>query len=194
MLRSPPPNAPKRRRQTAQGRVALAVTRQGSHRSGRARIRASGSSNQQLRHPRGSPKLFNQVTVTCLRTSMCSTCFARLSLLADASLPSTGSSGASSPASTVLSKRYDALLPSRRTSFPSLGGTSVALAAFAPWRTSAPPRPGVGNPVSPAGNSPRSEQGSPKFLGNHDCPFAHVPIRRRRDCLHQTVAVQQRGP
>jgi hypothetical protein len=46
----------------------------------------------------------------------------------------------------------------------------------------------------PAGNSPRSEQGSPKFLGNHDCPFAHVPIRRRQDCLHQTVAVQQRGP
>jgi hypothetical protein len=57
-----------------------------------------------------------------------------------------------------------------------------------------PPRPGVGNPVSPAGNSPRSEQGSPKFLGNHDCPFAHVPIRRRQDCLHQTIAVQQRGP
>jgi hypothetical protein len=59
---------------------------------------------------------------------------------------------------------------------------------------SAPPRPGVGNPVSPAGILPRSEQGSPKFLGNHDCPFAHVLIRRRRDYLHQTVAVQQRGP
>ncbi len=54
--------------------------------------------------------------------------------------------------------------PSRRTSFPSLGGTSVALVGFAPWRTSAPPRPGVGNPVSPAGSLPRSEQGSPKFL------------------------------
>ena len=97
---------------------------------------------------------------------MCSTCFPRSGLPVDASLPSTGSSGASSPASTVLSKRYDALQPSRRTSFPSLGGTSDALARFAPWRTSAPPRPGVGDPVSPAGNSPRSEQGSPKFLGN----------------------------
>jgi len=94
----------------------------------------------------------------------------------------------------VLSRRYDALQPSRRTSFPSFGGTSDALARFAPWRTSAPPRPGVGNPVSPAGNSPRSEQGSPKFLGNHDCPFAHGPIRRRQDCLHQTITVQQRGP
>jgi hypothetical protein len=48
--------------------------------------------------------------------------------------------------------------------------------------------------VSPAVNSPRSKQGSPKFLGNHDCPFAHVLIRRRRDCVHQTMAVQQRGP
>lgn len=26
--------------------------------------------------------------------------------------------------------------------------------------------------MSPAGNSLRSEQGSPKFLGNHNCPFA----------------------
>ncbi len=65
---------------------------------------------------------------------------------------------------------------------------------FAPRRTSAPPRPGVGNPVSPTGNSPRSEQGSPKFLGNHDCPFAHVPIRRRQDCLHQTITVAAAWP
>jgi hypothetical protein len=38
---------------------------------------------------------------------MCSACFPRSSLPADASLPFTGSSGASSPASAVLSKRYD---------------------------------------------------------------------------------------
>jgi len=49
-----------------------------------------------------------------------------------------------------------------------------SLVSFAPWWTSAPPRPGVGSPVSPAGNSLRSEQGSPKFLGNHNCPFAMV--------------------
>ncbi len=41
--------------------------------------------------------------------------------------------------------------PSHRTSFPSFGGTSVALVLFAPRRPSAPPRPGVGHPVSPAG-------------------------------------------
>ena len=78
--------------------------------------------------------------------------------------PPLAPAGCCSPASSVLSRRYDALQPSRRTSFPSLGGTSDALVAFAPGRTSAPPRPGVGNPVSPSGISPRSEQGSPKFL------------------------------
>ena len=108
--------------------------------------------------------------------------------------PPLAPAGCCSPTSSVLSRRYDALQPSRRTSFPSLGGTSDALVAFAPGRTSAPPGPGVGNPVSPAGNSPRSDQGSPKFLGNLNCPFANVPIRRRQDCLHQTITVQQRGP
>jgi hypothetical protein len=63
---------------------------------------------------------------------------------------------------------------SRRASLPSLGGTSVALVRFAPWRTSAPPRPGVGNPVSPTGKIAEETTGSPKFLGNPDCPFAHV--------------------
>ncbi len=55
--------------------------------------------------------------------------------------------------------------PSRRTSFPSLGDTSVSLVVFAPWRTSAPPRPGVGNPVSPAGMLPRKQQDLPSSWG-----------------------------
>ena len=84
--------------------------------------------------------------------------------------------------------------PSHRTSFPSFGGTSVALVAFAPRRTSAPPRPGVGDPVSPSGMLPRKQARSPKFLGNLDCLFAHVPIRLRQDCSHQTITVQQHGP
>ncbi len=84
--------------------------------------------------------------------------------------------------------------PSRRASFPSLGGTSVALVMFAPRRTSEPPRPGVGNPVTPAGILPRKRQDLHKFLGNHNCPFAHVPIRLRQDRSHQTITVQQRGP
>ena len=48
--------------------------------------------------------------------------------------------------------------PSHRASLPSLGGTSVTLVLFAPRRTSAPPRPGVGNPVAPAGILPRKRQ------------------------------------
>ena len=97
---------------------------------------------------------------------MCSTCFPRSSLPADASLPSTGSSGASSPCfdGTIKALRRPAAIPPHFVSFVwrYLGCTRC----FAPWQTSAPPRPGVGDPVSPAGNSPRSEQGSPKFLGN----------------------------
>ena len=126
---------------------------------------------------------------------MCSTCFHRSSLLTDASLSSTGSSGASSPASTVLSKRYEILPPSRRTSFPSLGDTSVPLVVFAPWRTSEPPRPGVGNPVSPAGNYRGAKKvGLSQVPGKPQCSVCHVPNRLRQDCLRQTIVTQQRGP
>jgi len=65
---------------------------------------------------------------------------------------------------------------------------------FAPRRPSAPPRPGVGHPVSPSGNLRGDKAGPPKLLGNPNCPFAHVPIRLRQDCLHQTTTAQQHGP
>ena len=55
--------------------------------------------------------------------------------------------------------------PSRRTSFPSLGDTSVALVEFAPGRTSEPPGPGVDNPVSPSGMLPRKQQDLPSSWG-----------------------------
>ena len=55
--------------------------------------------------------------------------------------------------------------PSRRASLPSLGGTSVPLVLFAPRRTSAPPRPGVGHPVAPAGKLPRKRQDLPSSWG-----------------------------
>jgi hypothetical protein len=35
--------------------------------------------------------------------------------------------------------------------------------------------------------------GSPKFLGNLDCPFAHV-LRRRQDCLRQTCTATAAWP
>ena len=93
------------------GWVALAVARQGSHGPGRACINASGSSADRFAILQGSPWLSERVLWTGCGTSMCSTCFPRPGLPADASLPSPGSSGASSPASAVLSKRYDFLPP-----------------------------------------------------------------------------------
>ncbi len=83
--------------------------------------------------------------------------------------------------------------PSRRTSLPSFGGTSVALVAFAPRRTSAPSRPGVVDPVSPAGILPRKRQELPSSWGTPIVRL-HMFSRLRQDCSHQTITVQQRGP
>ncbi len=47
--------------------MALAVTRQGSHRSGRARISASGSSDRQIRHPRMVPEAIRSTYVDMLK-------------------------------------------------------------------------------------------------------------------------------
>src|SRR5262245_59254658 len=102
-----------------------------------------------------------------------------------------------------------------RDEFPSCNGTSKALrlpaahpaalrclrlavpqrplVRFAPRRTSAPPKPGVGNPVTPAGISTEETAGSPRFPGNPDCPFA-LFRRRRQDRGHQTGTVPRRGP
>ena len=124
---------------------------------------------------------------------MCSACFPRSGPPADASLPSTGSSGASSPASTVLSRRYDSLPPvpphfvafawryPRVHSFPSLPGGRV--------RRRGPEL----LTRSPARELAEETTGSPRFLGNPKCPFAMFS-RRRQDRGHQTIAVPRRGP
>src|SRR5262249_25007274 len=67
------------------------------------------------------------------------------------------------------------------------------LVRFAPRRTNAPPKTGVGNPVTPAGIITEETTGSPRFPGDPDCPFA-LFSRRRQDCGHQTATVPQRGP
>src|SRR5262249_60509299 len=53
----------------------------------------------------------------------------------------------------------------RGASLPSLGGASVAVVRFAPERTSAPLRPGVGHPVAPTGKLPRKRQDLPSSWG-----------------------------
>src|SRR5262245_41741641 len=119
------------------------------------------------------------------------------------------------PARGSAGRRFASLPRVLRGEFPWLDGTIKALrlpaarpaalrclrlavpwrplVLFAPRRTSAPPRPGVGHPVAPAGIRAEEATGSPKFLGNLDCPFA-LFSRRRQDRGHQTATVPQRGP
>ena len=157
----------------------------GSHRPGRARISASGSSTDRFATHKWSPKLFEQVTWTCYSSLEVLGMF-HLIESADRRYASLHwVLRASSPASTVLSSATTSYRPSRRTSFPSLGDTSVALVVSL-----------LDGRVHRRGlelvtrfsirELLRKLAGAPKFLGNH-CSFAHVPIRRRQDCLHQTL-------
>ena len=82
---------------------------------------------------------------------------------------------------------------SRRTSFPSLGDTSVALVGFAPWRTSAPPRPGVGNPVSPSGCCRGSNRIS-QVPGEPQSSVCTCSKPTPAGLLAPDHLVQQRGP
>jgi len=78
-----------------------------------------------------------------------------------------------SPASSVLLRCYDALSPSRRTSFPSLGGTAMAPDVSLPQGTDALTwRPGLLFSRSPPGTGSRRSQGSPRFLGEPPCVHA----------------------
>jgi hypothetical protein len=174
--------------------VALAVTRQGSHGPGRACINASGSSADSLAIPEGTPRLSERVLWTGLRSLDVLPLF-----------PSLGSAG----------RRFASLPRALRGEFPCFNGSIKALrlpaarpaalrclrlavpqrtpVLFAPRRTSAPPGPGVGHPVTPAGIITEETAGSPRFPGNPDCPFA-LFNRRRQDRGHQTATVPRRGP
>src|SRR5438067_13586485 len=87
--------------------------------------------------------------------------------------PPLAPAGDRSPASTVLSRRYD-ILPPVPPHFVAFVWRYLqrALVLFAPRRTSAPPRPGVGNPVAPAGMSRRRRQDLPSSWGT---PSVRLP-------------------
>ena len=174
--------------------MALAVTRQGSHGSGRACINASGSSADSLALPERVPATIRASYVDRVRSLDVLHLF-----------PSLGSAD----------RRFAFLHRVLRGEFPCFSGTTKALrlhaahpaalrclrlavpqrslVLFAPRQTSALPRPGVGHPVTPAGIITEETTGSPRFPGNPDCPFAMFN-RRRQDCGHQTSTVLQRGP
>ena len=76
--------------------------------------------------------------------------------------------GASSPASTVLSGRYDFLSPisPRFVSFAWRYHSSAHVSPVPRLSAAAGESPGVGHPVSPAGSGSVETAGSPTFLGN----------------------------
>jgi len=93
---------------------------------------------------------------------MHSSCFSRGFHDPTPRFPPLAPAGDRSPASQVLSRRYDILLPIPPHFVAFVWRyLSVSLVLFAPQRTSAPPRPGVGNPVSPTGMSLRKRQDLP---------------------------------
>jgi hypothetical protein len=83
--------------------------------------------------------------------------------------------------------------PSRRTSLPSFGGTSASTRSFRSPADECAVAAWSWSPGSSSRDVAKETTGSPKFLGNPDCPFAMFS-RRRQDCWHQTGTVQQRGP
>jgi hypothetical protein len=64
--------------------------------------------------------------------------------------------------------------PSRRTSLPSFGGTSAFTRSFRSPADECTAEAWSWSPGAPAGTFAEETTGSPKFLGNPDCPFAHV--------------------
>ncbi len=83
--------------------------------------------------------------------------------------------------------------PFRRTSFPSFGGTSLALVIFAPRRTSAPSRPGVGHPVPPAGIR-RGDDRISQVPGEPQLSVCTCSTPTPAGLLAPDHTVQQRGP
>ena len=163
-----------------------------SRRSGRARIRASGSSADSSPSPQG-PRSYSSSSVDRPRSLDVLHLF-----------PAPGSAG----------RRLASLHRVLRGEFPCFADTIKALrlpaarpAALRCLRPAVPPRPLVlslpGGRVrrrgpelltrSPARDSTEETTGSPRFLGNPDCPFARVS-RRRQDREHQTIAVPRHGP
>ena len=95
-------------------------------------------------------------------------------------LPSVGSLRSGSPASTLLWLAPTPCRPSRRTSFPSLGGT-VPCPSRMTRSVGTPPSSGFGKPV-PNRQRHTETTGSPRFLGSPlgYMPCSKTPVGRRR--------------
>ena len=175
--------------------VALGVTTQGSHRPGRARISASGSSTDRLAiRPMVPEAIRSSDGDMSIGASMCSDMFPSI----ESAGPTLRFPPQGPPGRVPLLQRYyqgitTSCRPSHRTSFPSLGGTSVALAVFAPGgRVRRRGLELVTRYLRPG--TRRGDDRISQVPGEPQLSVRHVPNRRRQDCLHQTIKVQQRGP
>src|SRR5262245_32560836 len=83
--------------------------------------------------------------------------------------------------------------PSRRTSLPSFGGTSASTRSFRSSPDECAAKAWSWSPGVSGRDLAEETAGSPRFLGNPECPFAMFS-RRRRDCGYQTGTVSRRGP
>ena len=131
------------------------------------RVTAPGSSSQDI-----SSRSIHRRCVDTIQSSTSLACFpSTVPETTSPFLPRVPRDG--SPASPVLLRCYDALSPSRRASFPSLGGT-VATPAYSLPQGADALCCGPGRLVSrsPAGTRPRRSQGSPRFLGGPPCVHA----------------------
>jgi hypothetical protein len=157
-------------------RVALGVTPQGSHRSGRA----------QLRHPvrpvRDSLFRFaiGEGYVNPQPRDNARDGWPPHRSLTDIPLPSPGSPRYRFPCFVGTMKMCDSRRPSHRASFPSLGDTRRRACRFAPCgpeRTTAGPGLVIRSPLPDKDAWRRS--GPPKFLGNPDvpAPCSQTPAR-----------------
>ena len=149
------------------GRVALGVTTQGSHRSGRAHISASGSSTDRFAvHIHVVPVAIRSTYVDMLKNldvfnmlpsiESAGRRFAFLHWVLQGEFPSFNSTikALRLPATHLAALRF------LRLAIPRLHSLSLLLDGRVQ-----PPRPGVGNPASPSGMLPRKQQDLPSSWG-----------------------------
>jgi len=164
---------PRRGQGRGQGRVAVGITPHSSHRSGRAQLthpvcqRSVRNAPFNLREASCTPlKLTRGVTGTRFGASMCSPWFPPRDPPVGSALPSTGSSGASSPASWVLWRCATPWLPFAALRCLRLAIPDAASVLSLPAVPNDQPRARGSSPVPSTGIIPSGDaQGLPGSQG-----------------------------
>ena len=179
----------------ASGRVALAVTHQGSHRPGRARIRASGSSTNSF----AIQLVPEAIRSTYVDMSKEPRCVQHVSLdrvcWSTLRFPPPGPLGRVPQLqryyqSATTSYRHLAALRFLRLTIPRCH----SLFSLPSGRVNRQGLELVTRYLQPGFAEEQKKVGLSQVPGEPQLSVCHVPIRLRRDCLRQTIATLQRGP